>query len=193
MAEQVIVKTAGRGLGRFFGAWFKYGLYGIFIFILLLQGFFLSYQSGSVLPFFEVIRDTFLRATLNIQEKSLEIISNEGINGSLFDWIFTIGGFFWNLWSVFIQIKVITWFTKMPDSSRKFQYWSLAILLFIVFQVIGLLLLYEPLDGQTKFDLALTPIKAFIDLFRALPYVFTSFSLDMSANTSTCSDGTCVI
>lgn len=191
--EVIITKTAGRGLGRFIGAWFKYGFYALFILILIIQAVVLSYSAGNIEPAINLVKDTFLKATLTLQEKSLLIIENEGLSSGL-SWFGVGFSFVWAFWSIFLQIKVFTWFTKLSDSSRKATYWILAIMFFIIVQVVGLLVLYEPLDGQTKIDLAMTPIIAFIDFFRALPYFFSSFSFDLDfSSNNTCVDSVCQI
>lgn len=170
-------KVAGGIFRKIFGSigwWFKWGIFSFFLIFLIANAISISIQEGSPIPAIKDIGSRFLYATQNLQETALEITENGGTEG--------IGDSLWTGIIIFSQIYIIWLWIKVlakiigaspfSNASQVFINYAFGVLLFFISQSIVLLIFSEPLIGQTKSDLFLTPIRAFGDIFKALPYLF---------------------
>lgn len=171
------VGGTGKGLLGIFGFLFKFGLASLFIFITLVSAISLGVSEGSIFPVISEIGGKFIGLTQDLQFESLEIIKSGATFETLWEFIKTIGGFFWIGYAIYLWIKLFNWlFGISPwfNEVESFKTVTFAIITFILFQVLYILLFLEPLIGQTRFDMALTPIFAFKDFFLAIVVIFSS-------------------
>lgn len=176
MSGEIIIQKAGRGFLSVFSTYFKWGLMSIFLGIILLNAIIISIETGSVEPGMKDLGNRFFMVTKNINTLSEQVIEEGGIYNStegfwdgIFIWIKHSWVLFSNIYIVWLWIKVLSKaISSSPWSnvSMTFANYSGAILIFLFSQMtfIGY---WAPEEG------IMTPINAFINLGKALPYLIS--------------------
>lgn len=181
---KIPIKEAGgmsKGIFGIFGFLFKFGLASLFIFITLISAISLGVSEGSIFPIISELGNKFIGLTQELQFESIAIIESGATFNTLWEFIKAIGNFFWIGYAIYLWLKLFNylwgispWFNEVES----FKTVTMAIFTFILFQVLYILLFLEPLIGQTRFDMAITPIFAFKDFFNALVVIFSSVSFN---------------
>jgi len=177
MGKEIITKVGGKSL-RIFSGIFKLRLVFFFLLFILINSITIGIQQGSIEPVIKDIGSRFLTPTLKIQQFSLEIISRGGIYKPTPHFWGGVWNFIMDIWSLLTQFYIILLWLKilallvgispLSDKSRAFVNWTLAILIFIVFQM-----LYIATINKGSI---LVPLLAFKDFARAFPYIIGPLS-----------------
>jgi len=181
-SAQIAVKAAGWSIIRIL----KLGLFSLFLFFIIISTIITAVNTGSIIPAIKDLGGRFLFITDNIKELSNKIIENEGIYIRKSNIFKSIGSYLWALWDLFTNLYILyLWikiFTKLygwspiSNDSAKFANLCLAIVTFLILQMLFILIFIEPTIGQSRFEQMYIPFTAFYDLFRAIPYLIPDFT-----------------
>lgn len=172
MASQVVAKTTGKLLGSF--SWVvKWGIIFLVVGTIFIQAVIVSIEGKSIEPGLHLLGERFLYPTLEIYEISNKIITNEGLyikEDNFWSGIWNLTSDSWNLFRAFVimwlYIRIMAWFIWnfiIWDDSKKPVGYVISILTFIAIQM----LLLTTQKGVP----IMTPIYAFRDFFKSVPYL----------------------
>lgn len=174
---QQVASSTGRIGGGLFGKLLRIKWAYIFIIILFIQAVFIGLNNGGGFEIIRSLGERFFNMTQELQDASLKIIDNGAQFDGFWDLTKTIWILFSNIWLIWLWLKLLTniWgHSPWSNDSNNFINITLGILVFLILQIFYLFLFSEPLEGQNKFDLFITPIKAFYDFFKAVILLFSS-------------------
>jgi len=175
MAGSSAVGTVIKGGGGLFSKIFKIKFAYIFIIILFIQAIAVGITSGEgAVGVVQALGERFFNVTQGLQATSLQVIENGAIFTSWWAFLGTLWSLFSNVWLIYLWLKLFIWFWGRYNDSQKLLNYILGTLTFLVLQIFYLFLLANPLDGQSKVDLFLSPIFAFVDFFKATILIFSS-------------------
>lgn len=178
--------TAMTGLSIY--QFFKYGLTGAFILIFFINAIMMGLETKDATQTLKTLGSELVFVTQEIQSKSLDIINNgmytpeDNFFSGIWKCIWTNALFFYYLYMVYLWLQLFmlgyAW-SPLSNDSNKFINLLLAIVTFLLLQSFFLLIFSEPLEGQSKMDLALAPVYCFYDFFRAIPVIFSNIPLSL--------------
>lgn len=166
-------KLSGGLLGKIFR--FKWTYY--FIVILLIQAVSTGLNNGGGFEVLRSLGERFLGMSQELQSTSLKIIEDNAQFDGFWDLIKTLWVLISSIWLISLWLKLFSniWaYSPFSNESNKFINWTLGALFFLIVQIFYLFLFSEPLDGQSKFDLFVTPIMALWDFGKAVILIFSS-------------------
>lgn len=181
MAWHLLPKASTVGPGiSLFARLSKVGRIIMFIFIMsiLVTAVVMSVNAKDVNVGVRYLGNKTLLVTQNLNEQSLSVIENQGLyeKGDSFfqntkNFLNSIWGFVIAVLLIFVWIRVLAWIflhLVLMDDSKKSPSYSLAILFFFGTQMLFIALFTE--------DSIMTPINAFINFAKSLPFIFSPIS-----------------
>lgn len=186
------VGFVGRGSGSIFRFVFAY----LFIITTIIQ--IISIGIANNWDVFTILREFGSRLvgmTQNLQSESLNIISTGATFSNVFEFLMLIGTLFFIFYGIYLWIKILyklwSW-SPFSNDSNKFINLMFAVTTFLLIQILYNFLFSSPLDGQTKFDLFVSPIWAFVDFFKAVVIILSSTNFNNLIAESNSINNTCI-
>lgn len=168
-----IAGTLGKGTGKLFTGIFRFRILFIFLCFIFLNAAIMGIQANDFSVTLIELGNRFITPTLELQQTSLAIIENKGLYQQtpdiyggmikvLLDVILILSHFYiivlWIAMLAFIVRNILIW-----DSSKGASSYLIGLIFFIATQMIILAF-------TTGSDM-MTPIHAFRDFFRSLPFI----------------------
>lgn len=197
-----IVKATGKGTGGLFGKLMRIRWAYIFISIIFIQAIAVGIHSGEGFPgILHSLGERFFNMSQNLQEDSRAIINSNAEFDGMVDFGISIWDLIAEIGLIFLWIRLLAFLvghSPISNDSAKFINYCLAIIFFWVAQVLYLLVFSNPLEGQTKADLILTPFVSIWDFIKAMIILFSTFHfkktvLNLNNNSFCDSSSGCVI
>ena len=123
--------------GKLLGGWLNFSLFALFIGIVFLGATIHSFQQGSFTPLVDEIGGRFFNVLNNLNIESLKIIEQGGAIDGFFGTIKNYWNFLLNIYVLYFEIWVLAKlvaFSPFSDGSRFFVNYTLAIIIFFIFQ-----------------------------------------------------------
>lgn len=165
-------KTSGGILTKIFGKFFSMKILFILLLFILINSIIIGVHEKSFDAVIKDLGSRFLTPTLKIQEFSNKIINQQSIcNTNEVIWV-CVGKYIFSIWDFLVQFYITyLWIRALmfvathliiADDSKPMASLIVALIIFLFFQVayIALYLKGDPLS----------PLKAFVDLFKAIKY-----------------------
>lgn len=178
-----VMNFASRGLFWYFKLGFMFLFLG-YLFVSIVNS---AIEEKDVNIIIERLGEEFMSPLENAQEYAIDIQNSENLN--LFKSIWSYWGFYYNLYIIYLWIKIMKWivlhFVIMDDSRRTNAYLG-GIGLFLIIQY-----LYLALNGKDPNILW----QSWIEIFKGLNHLFsnTSFEFKEVKINNSCYEDACVI
>jgi hypothetical protein len=146
----------------------------IFVASILVMAVIVSIQDKTIKSGIEYLGNRTMYVTENLNDASLQVIENKGIYvksdyffKDIWNFIKSIWTFLVALFFIWYWLKVLGWFFKkvvIQDDSKTTASFMLALIFFVLIQILFIVLFTD--------KPVMTPVNAFINFAKSLPYVF---------------------
>lgn len=158
------------------------GIWRVIIILLILSvlvtAIVISIEAKDITPGIQYLGNKTLLVTENLNEQSLSVIENGGLYEKSDSFFTNMINFFKSIWKfiiaiivIYVWLKVLTWiFLKaiLMDDGKTTSAFLLAVLFFVMIQVLFIAIFTD--------KSMMTPIHAFINLVKSMPYIFKPIS-----------------
>ena len=195
MAYQEVVKSAGRVSGKWFGKLFGFFFIFIFIIIPILYAITISIQARSLEPGFSYIAPKIISPVQTLEQQSNIAIAQQGSyirTGNFFGDIWKFIVFFWlllgSIYVIYKWHKIL--YSIMPstpfsnNTSAKMTNISLAIVTFLIIQIIFLGAMAAASETTSYWQEVNTPFRSVYAFGRAFPFFISEANSIMDSSTS---------
>lgn len=183
-----VAGATGRSAGTLFGSLFRIKIAYIFIIVLFIIAISTGISNGGGIEIIKSLGERFFNLTQGLQSTSIEIINNGAVFTGYFAFALILWALFSNAYMIYLWLKLFSYLAGksfLSNESQGFINNCLAVLFFLILQIFYLFLFGLPLEGQTNFDLFMTPIYAFRDFFTAVVLIFSSTSFQNAVESNT--------
>jgi hypothetical protein len=140
----------------------------------LVSAIMISVQANDITPGLQYLGNKTLTVTENLNEQSLKVIEQGGLYEktdsffkNIFNFFKSIWGFITALFIIWLWLRVLAWIFKkliIMDDGKSTSSFLLAVIFFILIQILFIAIFTD--------KSMMTPINAFVNLVKAMPYIF---------------------